>query len=111
MRFHAYSVACRLFGALIILLLGLSPAHAGTDRWTTNGPYGGQVRVLTVDPETAATIFAADIGGIFKSTDGAASWTATGAVPLDPIHNRIFVQFTDSTGRARGSSSVVIETQ
>ena len=36
---------------------------------------------------------------------------AAGTVPFDPANNRIFVQFTDSTGAIRGSTSVAVRTQ
>jgi len=34
--------------------------------------------------------------------------TASDAIPFDPANNRIFVQFTDSTGAVRGSTSVAV---
>jgi hypothetical protein len=34
--------------------------------------------------------------------------TATAAIPFDPANNRIFVQFTDSTGAVRGATSVAV---
>jgi hypothetical protein len=37
--------------------------------------------------------------------------SASGAVPLDPANNRIFVTFTDSTNAVRGETSVAVETQ
>ena len=45
--------------------------------WTqTNGPYGGMVGALHATPE--GTLFAgAGEGGIFRSTDGGATWTST----------------------------------
>jgi hypothetical protein len=36
--------------------------------------------------------------------------SASAAVPFDPANNRIFVQFTDSTGAVRGETSVAVET-
>jgi hypothetical protein len=36
---------------------------------------------------------------------------ASGTVPFDPAHNRIFVQFTDSSRSIRGATSVAVETQ
>jgi hypothetical protein len=55
---------------------------------------------------TAATMINANATptfGIFVS--------ASGTVPFDPANNRIFVQFTDSTGAVRGETSVAVETQ
>jgi streptogramin lyase len=37
--------------------------------------------------------------------------TAGGSVPFAPATNRIFVEFTDSSGVVRGSTSVAVETQ
>ena len=34
--------------------------------------------------------------------------TATSAIPFDPANNRIFVQFTDSSGAIRGATSVAV---
>jgi large repetitive protein len=36
---------------------------------------------------------------------------ASGTVPFDPVNNRIFVTFTDSTNTIRGETSVAVETQ
>jgi hypothetical protein len=36
---------------------------------------------------------------------------ASGTVPFDPAHNRIFVQLTDSSKSIRGATSVAVETQ
>jgi hypothetical protein len=57
----------------------------------------GTSATATLDSQTTATfaIFAA----------------AGGPVPFAPATNRIFVQFTDSNGVVRGSTSVAVETQ
>jgi streptogramin lyase len=57
----------------------------------------GSSATATLDSQTTATfaIFAA----------------AGGSVPFAPATNRIFVQFTDSNGVVRGSTSVAVETQ
>ena len=36
--------------------------------------------MLTIDPVTPTTVYAAGIGGVFKSVDGGASWSPTGAL-------------------------------
>src|SRR2546427_6914130 len=53
-------------------------AEGGINSWTsTNGPNGGSIRALAVDPVTPATLYAGTGGGgVFKSTDGGGSWTA-----------------------------------
>ena len=69
--------------AFAICLAGWLPhglprvAHAGLNQWTPRGPEGGSVVDLAVDPSNTSVVYAsAYIAGIFKSTDGAATWTA-----------------------------------
>jgi hypothetical protein len=41
-------------------------------------PFGGDVRSLAIDPSTPATLYAGRLnGGVFKSTDGGATWSAS----------------------------------
>ncbi len=83
-------------GVVLALLLCSGAARAGIDRWTSTGPYGGNVPILVADPKTSGTLYAAaaNSGGIYKSTDGGASWAAasTGigdrniaALAIDPV--------------------------
>jgi hypothetical protein len=75
-----------LLVVLVSLVCPALPASAGVNVWTTNGPIDNGVRVpvtaLAVDPSAPATLYAgswaADFG-VFKSTDGGASWTAMNA--------------------------------
>ncbi|HZR81646.1 MAG TPA: hypothetical protein VFD92_11160 [Candidatus Binatia bacterium] len=54
-----------------------SAAHAGV--WRSNGPSGGAVQTLAVDPSDPTTVYAgSDGGGFFKSLDGGDTWKATG---------------------------------
>ena len=54
---------------------------------------GGDIIALAIDPLTPTTLYAAtDGGGLFKTTDGGASWNATGltnisvlALAIDPL--------------------------
>jgi len=86
----ARTIARRLCTALVLSALvwlgGLSRAEAGIDVWTTNGPYGGTIRSLAIDPQSSTTLYASVEGvdvngaptveGVFKSTDEGGSWTA-----------------------------------
>ena len=59
------------------MTLTASSVSAGVNTWTTNGPEGGSVRELAIDPVHPATLYAAAAsGGLFKSTDGGGSWRA-----------------------------------
>ncbi|MHB1389821.1 MAG: WD40/YVTN/BNR-like repeat-containing protein [Thermoleophilia bacterium] len=70
---------CTLAG--LILLAGLllpAAGLAGTNQWTTNGPYGGGVRSLALSPSFASdhTLFAVSYNnGVFKSTDAGSNWS------------------------------------
>ena len=92
---------CKRRGAgLGLLSVGLALTLAGTrtaeaGRWTPVGPYGGTVLSLAIDPVTPSTLYAGtQFGGLFKSTNGGASWTAIGigvfgrdveAVAINPV--------------------------
>jgi photosystem II stability/assembly factor-like uncharacterized protein/5-hydroxyisourate hydrolase-like protein (transthyretin family) len=61
--------------ALASLLLWALPVSAGVNQWTSNGPYGGVVRAVAIDPVTPTTLYAGSYGGgLFKSSDDGGSW-------------------------------------
>jgi photosystem II stability/assembly factor-like uncharacterized protein len=77
---------------LAVALVGLLaiPAVAGINRWTSNGPYGGNVGTVVVDPSRPEIVY---VGipdfGVFKTVDGGAHWAAAneglsggGSVPV-----------------------------
>lgn len=53
-------------------------AAAGVNVWTPIGPDGGSVQALAADPQQANVLYAGTTGGLFKSTDGGASWSWSG---------------------------------
>jgi hypothetical protein len=75
-------------------------AQAGINIWTSLGPDGAAVSALAIDRATPGTLYAATnaLAGLFKSTDGAATWGAanTGvpdaadvdALAIDPASRR-----------------------
>jgi hypothetical protein len=82
--------------SVVLWVGGASMVQAGLDTWTSRGPEGVPVEALAIDPLTPTTLYAATRGfGVFKSTDGGASWSAanTGLPPfrfvqalaLDPL--------------------------
>ncbi len=86
---------CLLVSLLALLMIPGWPntVSAGFNVWTSNGPEGGIINALAVDPQTPDIIYAGTGGGVFKSTDGGASWSAinngltntyVNALALDP---------------------------
>ena len=63
---------CILIASVLYCCLS-APAYAG---WTSIGPYGGNVTSLAIDPVTPTTLYAGTGSGVFKSTNGGASWVA-----------------------------------
>ncbi len=55
---------------LVGVAITASAVSAGVNTWTTNGPKGGDIRALAIDPENPATLYAGTSGaGVFKSTN------------------------------------------
>src|SRR2546430_15938806 len=83
---HSKTIARRIRTALLLsalLLFGsLHGAEAGVNVWTTNGPEGGSISALAVDPQTPTTLYAGTTSaGVVKSTDGGTHWSAVNAGP------------------------------
>lgn len=57
-------VTAALLSALL-WLAGLPGAEAGVNEWTTNGPEGGTVLALAIDPQTPVTLYAGTCAGVF----------------------------------------------
>lgn len=57
---------------LLSLLLMASSSFAG---WSSSGPTGGAVNTVVVAPSDPAVIWAGSSGGVFRSTDGGATWS------------------------------------
>jgi photosystem II stability/assembly factor-like uncharacterized protein len=60
---------------LLGLFLAAAPTLAADDVWTVAGqPSGGEIFKVVVDPSSSGTLYAIANSGVFKSTDGGASW-------------------------------------
>lgn len=67
---------------LLATLLAAPPSSAGLSEWTSNGPEGGSIRGLLIDPTEAETVLAATgSNGVFRSENGGLSWTKAGEMP------------------------------
>lgn len=90
---------CSLNAVLIfsLLILQVETASAGMNEWTSNGPEGGGIFALTVAPSTPSTLYAGtDGGGVFKSTNGGASWLAVNSGLTDKYIRSLAVDPTNS---------------
>src|SRR5690242_16416758 len=73
-RLRCWLALLPFFAAASTVLLA-APSRAD---WVNQGPEGGKVGALAVDPTTPSTVYAGTDGGrLFKTTNGAASWTPT----------------------------------
>lgn len=70
--------------ALALLLGVAAPLPGGINRWTSNGPQGQWISALASDPSRTATLYAGTAhGGIFKSANAGASWSALAPASTD----------------------------
>jgi photosystem II stability/assembly factor-like uncharacterized protein len=76
----------------------LIPECLSDTGWQAIGPFGGDVRTIAIDPANGQTVYAGAYGGgVFKSTNGGASWTSIGngitsksvtSLAIDPINSQ-----------------------
>ena len=64
-----------LRNSMLALLALATHVHAGNGVWSSSGPYGGVVYDVQLDPSNEFTMYASTRGGLFKSVDGASSWS------------------------------------
>src|SRR5688572_1798880 len=79
----------------LLWLLSVSMVHAADNVWTSAGLEGLNIFALAIDPVTPTTLYAGTLdpagtgrGGVYKSTNGGASWTAinTGLGRFPAVH-------------------------
>jgi photosystem II stability/assembly factor-like uncharacterized protein len=62
----------------LLAILASGTICAGVNEWTNVGPERGGAQSLAIDPQNPNTVYAATSVGVFKSTDGGASWSNAG---------------------------------
>jgi photosystem II stability/assembly factor-like uncharacterized protein len=67
---------------LVVLGHAASPANAGINQWTSNGPEGGVVITIAINPHTPTTLYAGT-NNLFKSTNGGNTWSPINTGPTD----------------------------
>ena len=66
------------------------PGEAAQNRWSSQGPFGGSVKALVVDPNDSQVVYAGiDGAGVFKTTDGGTVWTEVGGDVGDPFPDEL----------------------
>lgn len=81
------------FALSALALLGASEAHPSA--WSPVGPPGGAAYGLAVDPKDARVLYAgAFAGGVWKSSDGGASWARLAGLPAEETVNAVAVSPT-----------------
>jgi photosystem II stability/assembly factor-like uncharacterized protein len=72
--------ASRRIGSIgvALALAGAVQAAAGPDAWTPIGPDGGMITTLAAVPGDGRTLYAGARAGLYKTSDGGASWTSAG---------------------------------
>ena len=103
-RRHAWSKRALAALATLVAIGAATPLQAGSNQWTGNGPYGGQVTVLAVDPQTPATLYAAGFSGVFKSSNGGANWARASDGIADPSVDALVVDPVTPTTLYAGST-------
>ena len=74
-----------------VLLAAVAPTVvlAGTDSWTTTGPYGHPIISLIADPAGSGIMYAAvsgdGNGAVYKSVDAGETWMPITGAPVDPF--------------------------
>ena len=92
MRITARLVFRLLLLPILLLPKGVSVAQVRIDEWISLGPPGATVQALAVDPSNPNTLYTGSDGsGLFKSTNGGASWPTPDwlrhlSIPLRQTH-------------------------
>jgi len=87
-----------LFLLVVSFFMEISSSQAGESAWIqTNGPFGGAINTIEIDPVHPDILYAGGAGGgVFKSTDDGTTWTMLEQIisPSEHIHD-IFLSPND----------------
>jgi photosystem II stability/assembly factor-like uncharacterized protein len=104
------SLNCLTLIGVLLAASSVSRTKAGTNSWTTNGPSGGQISALLIDPIFPATLYAATQGlGVFKSTNGGGSWNAVNTGFTTPDINSLAIDPANPSTLFAGTTSGVFK--
>lgn len=81
----------------LVVLLAVPSSAFSASPWSPVGPPGGAAYGLALDPKDASVLYAgAFSGGIWKSTDGGATWARLAGMPARETVNAVAVSPADS---------------
>ena len=89
---HVRLVSRMRWLAMLAFLFSSALPVTAAGQWTSNGPYGGDVVTIAIDPLTPTTIYAGTLsGGVYKSTDSGGRWQQiftgmTSSFAVDPVN-------------------------
>src|SRR6266542_876467 len=86
--------------AVLILSLLAPTTFAG---WSSSGPTGGIVNAVVVAPSDPAVIWAGNAAGVFRSTDGGATWTNVSGPLVDVEYIAVHPTDANKAWAATGS--------
>ena len=77
---------CRLLTAVVVFV-SVPRQLLAQETWKQLGPDGGYVDAIAIDPVTPTTLYAGTAyGGVFRSVDSGASWSAVNVGLSHPYH-------------------------
>jgi photosystem II stability/assembly factor-like uncharacterized protein len=96
----------------LLVLMSTSRARsvsAGTNVWTSNGPEGGSISTLAINPATPTTLYAGTDGGVFKSTNDGGTWSAANTGLANTYIQALAIDPTTPTTLYVGTNSSVFK--
>ena len=95
-----------LFAIIFLNAAVFIPDCLAETTWQSIGPFGGDVQVIAVDPKDSQIVYAGTGRGVFKSTNGGASWVAAingldktiASLAIDPNNSQMLYAGTYQDG-------------
>src|SRR5262249_25875073 len=86
------------FLCAMVLVAAARVAAGQSAGWKTSGPWGGSLYCLTRDPSQSSTLYAGTQRGVYKSTDGGATWQFSGVgMPIERVQTIVIDPTSTST--------------
>ena len=90
---------------ILMILWCLSATATADTTWKSIGPFGGSVFTLVIDPINSQTLYSGTNSGVFKSTNGGASWITINSGLTDLSIRSLVIDPTNSQTLYVGTST------